>query len=48
MASDGDCAKLPTDIGRPSLTESYEIRPVTGSAAIVLFFPYSGYRIHPR
>src|SRR4030081_4030413 len=30
-ANNGDCVKLPTDIGRPSLTEAYETRAVTGT-----------------
>ena len=33
-ANNGDCVKLPGDIGRPSLTETYNIRPVTGAAGI--------------
>jgi hypothetical protein len=37
--NNGDCVKLPTDIGRPSLTESYELRPVTGSVSISTFLP---------
>jgi hypothetical protein len=41
-ANYGDCVKLPTDIGRPLLNEAYNVRPVTGSAAISAFFPYSG------
>ena len=31
--------ELPTDIGRPSLTEAYDMRAVTGSAAISPFLP---------
>jgi hypothetical protein len=38
-ANNGDCVKLPADIGRPSLTETYEIRPVSGSASISAFLP---------
>jgi hypothetical protein len=38
-ANNGDCVKLPTDIGRPSLSETYDIRAVTGSAAISAFLP---------
>ena len=38
-ANNGDCVKLPTDIGRPSLTEAYDMRAVTGSAAISPFLP---------
>ena len=38
-ANQGDCAKLPDDIGRPSLSEAYEVRAVTGSAAIGAYLP---------
>jgi hypothetical protein len=38
-ANNGDCVKLPTDIGRPSLTEAYDARAVTGSAAVSAFLP---------
>ena len=38
-ANNGDCVKLPSDIGRPSLTEAYDLRAVTGSAAISVFLP---------
>ena len=38
-ANYGDCVKLPTDIGRPLLNEAYNVRPVTGSAAISAFLP---------
>jgi hypothetical protein len=38
-ANHGDCAKLPDDIGRPSLSETYDVRPVTGSAAIGAYLP---------
>ncbi len=38
-ANNGDCVKLPSDIGRPSLTEAYDMRAVTGSAAISVFLP---------
>jgi hypothetical protein len=31
QANNGECTKLPTDIGRPSITESYQARAVTGS-----------------
>jgi hypothetical protein len=41
-ANNGDCVKLAADIGRPSLTEAYDLRAVTGSPVSVLFFPYSG------
>jgi hypothetical protein len=37
--SDGDCVKLPTDIGRPSLTEAYNVRAVTGSVSISALLP---------
>jgi hypothetical protein len=37
--NNGDCVKLPTDIGRPSLTEAYDARAVTGSAAMNAFLP---------
>jgi hypothetical protein len=33
-ANNGDCVQLPSDIGRPSLTETSDVRAVTGSAAI--------------
>jgi hypothetical protein len=38
-ANNGDCVKLPTDIGRPSLSEAYEVRAVAGSAGISAFLP---------
>ena len=38
-ANNGDCVKLPSDIGRPSLTEAYDLRAVTGSANISVFLP---------
>ena len=38
-ANNGDCVKLPSDIGRPALTEAYDMRAVTGSAAIGIFLP---------
>ena len=38
-ANNGDCVKLPSDIGRPSLTEAYDMRAVTGSAAMSVFLP---------
>jgi hypothetical protein len=38
-ANNGDCVRLPTDIGRPSLTEAYELRAVTGSIAVDAFLP---------
>jgi hypothetical protein len=33
-ANNGDGVQLPSDIGRPSLTETSDVRAVTGSAAI--------------
>jgi hypothetical protein len=38
-ANNGDCVKFPSDIGRPALSESYDVRPVTGSAGISAFLP---------
>ncbi len=38
-ANNGDCVKLSTDIGRPSLSEAYNVHAVTGSAAISAFLP---------
>jgi hypothetical protein len=38
-ANDGDCIKLPADIGRPSLTEAYDLRAVTDSTGISAFLP---------
>jgi hypothetical protein len=39
-ANSGDCVELPLDIGRPSISESYNARPVTtGSASISAFLP---------
>src|ERR1700692_4683404 len=38
-ANNGDCVKLPSDIGRPSLTEAHDMRPVTGTAAISAYLP---------
>jgi hypothetical protein len=38
-ANNGDCVELPADIGRPSLTEAYDVRAVTGAAAISAFLP---------
>jgi hypothetical protein len=38
-ANNGDCVKLPSDIGRPALGETYDVRPVTGSAGIGAFLP---------
>jgi hypothetical protein len=41
-ANNGDGVQLPSDIGRSSLTETSDVRAVTGSAAISDFLPYSG------
>ena len=41
-ANNGDGVQLPSDIGRPSLTETSDVRAVTGSAAISDFLPFSG------
>jgi hypothetical protein len=38
-ADQGDCTKLPDDIGRPSLSEAYDVRAVTGSATIGAYLP---------
>jgi hypothetical protein len=38
-ANNGECMKLPADIGRPSLTEAYELRAVTGSVNVSAFLP---------
>jgi hypothetical protein len=38
-ANSGDCLALPADIGRPSLSETYNARPVNGTAAISTFLP---------
>jgi hypothetical protein len=38
-ANNGDCARLPLDIGRPSLTENYNAQAVTGSTAVSAFLP---------
>ena len=40
-ANNGDGVQLPSDIGRPSLTETSHVRAVTGSAAISDFLPFS-------
>jgi hypothetical protein len=37
--NDGGCTKLPTDIGRPSITESYHVRAVIGSTLLGPFLP---------
>ena len=39
-ANNGDGVQLPSDIGRPSLTETSDVRAVTGSAAISDFLPF--------
>jgi hypothetical protein len=33
-ANNGDCVQLPSDIGRPSLSEAYDVRPVTGTTGV--------------
>ena len=38
-ANNGDCVELPVDIGRPSISEAYHARPVTGSSPISAFLP---------
>jgi hypothetical protein len=38
-ANHGGCAKLPDDIGRPWLSEAYDVRAVTGSGAIGAYLP---------
>jgi hypothetical protein len=38
-ANNGDCVALPHDIGRPSLSETYNARPVTGTTPISAFLP---------
>jgi hypothetical protein len=38
-ANQADCAKLPEDIGRPSLSEAYDVRAVTGAATIGAYLP---------
>jgi hypothetical protein len=38
-ANNGDCLSLPTDIGRPALSETYNARPVTGTTPISAFLP---------
>jgi hypothetical protein len=38
-ANSGDCVELPLDIGRPSISETYNARPVIGSAPISAFLP---------
>ena len=38
-ANNGDCVKLPLDIGRPTLTESYDAQAVTGTTSVSAFLP---------
>jgi hypothetical protein len=38
-ANNGDCVWLSADIGRPSLTETSDVRAVTGTTAISAFLP---------
>ena len=38
-ANSGECVELPLDIGRPSISETYNARPVTGSASVSSFLP---------
>src|ERR1700730_4001348 len=38
-ANNGECTMLPTDIGRPSITERYQARAVLGSAPPGPLFP---------
>jgi hypothetical protein len=38
-ANNGDCVRLPDDIGRPSLSEAYDVRPATGTTGISAFLP---------
>jgi hypothetical protein len=38
-ANNGDCVTLSADVGRPSLTESSDVRAVTGTTAISAFLP---------
>jgi hypothetical protein len=38
-ANNGDCVKLPSDIGRPAISENYDLHAVTGSASISAFLP---------
>ena len=38
-ANNGDCVKLPSDVGRPSLSEAYDVRAVTGTTSISAFLP---------
>ena len=38
-ANNGDCVRLPAEIGRPSLTEAFEMRAVNGSPKINAILP---------
>jgi hypothetical protein len=38
-ANNGDCVQLPSDIGRPSLSEAYDVRPVTGTTGVSAYLP---------
>ena len=38
-ANNGDCVQLPSDIGRPSLSEAYDVRPVTGTTGVSVYLP---------
>jgi hypothetical protein len=38
-ANNGDCVRLPAEIGRPSLTEAFEMRAVNGSPNISAILP---------
>lgn len=38
-ANNGECVEVPLDIGRPSISETYNARPATGSAPMNAFLP---------
>src|SRR6266403_994023 len=38
-ANNGDCVKFSADVGRPSLSEGYELRAVTGTTSVGAFLP---------
>ena len=38
-ANNGDCVRLSADVSRPSLTETSDVRAVTGTTAIGAFLP---------
>src|ERR1700675_685182 len=38
-ANNGDCVQLPSDIGRPSLSEAYDVRPIPGTTGVSAFLP---------